>query len=147
MNKFISIIFALGVLSGCTNTGAPDAAENSIAQVMATQQQAWNDGDLKAFMQGYWPSEELRFASGDSYRFGWQTTLDNYIKGYPDKATMGQLKFELIDIDLVSDEVAIVFGRWHLTRASDQPHGLFTLVFEQKDGRWLITKDHTSSAK
>ncbi|MDP2560411.1 nuclear transport factor 2 family protein [Psychrobium sp. 1_MG-2023] len=151
--SLISLVSAFALL-GCANTAptnpsteTKESTAQSIRQVMANQQQAWNSGNLTAFMQGYWQSDKLRFASGNSYRFGWQSTLDNYIKGYPDKATMGQLKFDIIDINQVSDDVAIVFGRWHLTRENDQPKGLYTLLFEKKNGQWLITQDHTSSAK
>ena len=129
---------------------APQAHANpaqAIKQVMANQQDAWNKGDLKAFMAGYWHSDKLRFASGNSYRHGWQTTLDNYIKGYPDRATMGHLTFDIIEIETLSADVALVFGHWQLATEKGLPQGLFTLVFRKINGQWLITRDHTSSAK
>lgn len=122
-------------------------ATNAIKDVIAAQQIAWNNGNLPAYMAGYWQSDKLRFASGNSYRHGWQATLDNYIKNYPDTATMGQLKFDIIEIEQLSDDAALVFGHWKLTRAKDQPQGLFTLVFRKFDNQWLITRDHTSSAQ
>ena len=157
MTKIIITLLALALLNGCSSSSDPlilkapqtlqTSAQERIRQVITAQQHAWNNGDLDGFMQGYWRSDSLRFASGNTYRFGWQTTLDNYKKNYPNKATMGRLTFDLIDIDQVSDKVAIVFGRWKLIRDNDQPQGLFTLVVEKKDGHWLITRDHTSSAK
>jgi len=122
-----------------------DDSESQIRQVLATQQQAWNNGDLEQFMQGYWHSEKLRFASGNSFRFGWQTTLANYQKNYPDRATMGKLSFDIIDVKMIAKQHALVFGRWHLQRETDTPNGLFSLTFEKIDGDWRITQDHTSS--
>ena len=141
---FLTVLFSANLFAHNDNN---HQAENSIRAVMAAQQAAWNTGNLTEFMAGYWQSDTLRFASGDSYRHGWQTTLDNYIKGYPDAATMGQLKFDIIDIEQLSDNAALVFGRWQLTRTKDQPQGLFTLVFRKFGKQWLITRDHTSSAK
>ncbi len=142
--KIMSALMLFVALTGFASA-KETSAEQQIRSVLANQQQAWNNGDIDGFMQGYWKSDKLRFASGNKFRHGWQATLDNYKKSYPDKATMGQLKFTLIDIDVVSNDVALVFGRWHLTRDKDQPQGLFTLVFERKGQQWLVTRDHTSS--
>lgn len=126
---------------------AGNAAETEIRAVMAAAEDGWNGGDLEAYMVGYWKSEDLRFASGGSVTRGWETTLARYGKGYPDRATMGKLTFSDMDITLLSDDAAYVFGSWRLDRAEDAPHGLFTLVFRRMDGGWRIVHDHTSSAE
>jgi ketosteroid isomerase-like protein len=59
---------------------------------------------------------------------------------------MGELTFDVIDVDVLGPDAALVFGAWSLKRADDRPHGLFTLVFRNIDGRWVIVADHTSSA-
>jgi len=146
MNKIFSGLIVLCFLSANTIVHAESlTSESQIRHVLSQQQKAWNDGNLEQFMQGYWQSEKLRFASGNSFRFGWKTTLANYQKNYPDRATMGQLAFDIIDINLIAQQHAIVFGRWHLQREKDTPNGLFSLTFEKISGQWLITQDHTSS--
>lgn len=142
-------IFALALLSQFVVPPQVKAANvnDSIREVMSAQQSAWNRGDLTAFMAGYWRGENLRFASGNSYRHGWQATLDNYIKGYPNQAAMGKLAFDIIEIEQIGQDAALVFGHWRLTREKDAPQGLFTLLFRKFGSRWLITRDHTSSAK
>ncbi len=117
----------------------------AIKQVLAAQSAAWNRGDIDAFMQGYWKSDELRFASGGTITYGWQTTLERYKNHYPDKATMGTLAFTIQDVNVLSPSAAVVFGRWELTREKDKPWGLFTLTFRKIDGAWVIVSDHTSS--
>ena len=117
-----------------------------IKQVLNEQAIAWNNGNLEAYMAGYLQSNSLRFASGGNVSYGWQTTLNRYQKGYPDKATMGKLVFSNIDIELISAEAAIVFGKWELERKADHPWGLFTLIFKKTDEGWRIAHDHTSSA-
>lgn len=127
----------------CRGSG-PDAA--AVCAVLQAQQTAWNAGDIPGFMEGYWQSEALRFASGGTVTTGWQATLDRYLARYGDDAAMGDLVFSGVDVDQLSSDRAIAFGRWQLLRESDAPSGLFTLVFAKTDGAWVIVHDHTSSA-
>ena len=117
---------------------------DDIAQVMTEQEAAWNRGDLEAYMQGYWHSDKMRFVSNGKFRYGWDETLAAYKQHYPDKATLGQLKFTIKDIKMLSNYAALVVGRWELTREKDSPKGVFTLLFEKIDDKWVITHDHSS---
>jgi len=121
------------------------APADDIQQLLAGQSAAWNRGDLDGFMQGYWKSDRLRFASGGKITSGWQTTLERYKKSYPDKAAMGTLTFSELDITLLAPDAAIAFGRWELAREKDQPWGLFTLTLRRTADGWRIVHDHTSS--
>lgn len=121
------------------------AIKTEITNLLAAQDAAWNAGDIDTFMQDYWKSGELRFASAGNVNRGWQATMDGYKTRYPDKATMGKLSFTDLEIKVLSHEYAQVFGRWKLERENDEPGGLFTLLFHKIDGKWLIVSDHTSS--
>ena len=57
---------------------------------------------------------------------------------------MGSLAFEDLDVRVLSEHAAMVFGRFRLTRESDEPTGLFTLLVERHGEQWLIVADHTS---
>jgi len=115
----------------------------NIVTVMNKQIAAWNRGDLEGFMQGYWKSDSLLFVSAKP-TYGWQATLDNYKRGYPDKAAMGILSFDIIKVDVLDDKNAFVFGAWHLKREKDNPGGYFTLLFKKIKGEWKVVVDHTS---
>jgi len=70
---------------------------NSIEKVIDLLNQQvvdWNNGNLESFMEGYIKSDELQFIGSKGVTYGWEKTLANYKKAYPDKATMGQLSFE-----------------------------------------------------
>jgi ketosteroid isomerase-like protein len=121
-------------------------AEADILAVMRAAEDGWNAGDLEAYMVGYWRSEDLRFASGGDVARGWETTLARYTRGYPDRDAMGKLTFSDMDVTLLADDAAYVFGRWRLDRAEDAPEGLFTLIFRKTDAGWRIVHDHTSAA-
>jgi len=120
--------------------------KQAILKLLANQQQAWNKADVDGFMQGYWKSDSLMFVGKTGPVYGWQTTLDNYKKRYPGKAAMGQLAFTVIKLQLLDPENAFMLGGWHLTRASGDIGGYFTLWFRKIDGEWKIVCDHTSSS-
>lgn len=131
--------------SGLGAAAAPDD-ERAIRAVLAAQAEAWNRGDIDAFMQGYAPSADLRFASGDTVTRGWQPTLQRYRARYADRAAMGRLAFDGLEIERLGDDAALVFGHWTLAREADRPHGLFTLLLRRTPSGWKITRDHTSAA-
>ncbi|MFD1258711.1 YybH family protein [Mucilaginibacter terrae] len=118
---------------------------NAILKVIEDQRLAWNRGDLEGYMQGYWHSDSLLFVGRTGPQYGWQTTLYNYKKGYPDKAAMGQLTFDLLKVDLLGKTNAFVLGAWNLKRENDAPGGYFTLLLRKIRGVWLVVSDHSSS--
>jgi hypothetical protein len=130
-------------LAGC----GPDeaAVEAEVREVIRQGEAAWNAGSIEGYMETYWKSPDLRFASGGGVTYGWQETLDRYLKRYPDRAAMGRLEFSDLDIRVVSDEAAVAFGTWRLFREHDEPHGLFTLLLRRFPEGWRIVHDHTSS--
>jgi ketosteroid isomerase-like protein len=146
---YMKLIFATTfVLLIAVTTFAQSAAQkekiaSDIKAVMNEQAVAWNRGDLEGFMTGYWKSEQLVFVSSRVTR-GWQPTLDNYKKSYPDKAAMGTLSFTDLEVTVLSKDAATVLGSWALKREKDEPKGKFTLIFRKfKDG-WRIVHDHTT---
>ena len=147
------VVLAALLLACCTlgcraadSEQAYDAAdEAAIRAVLAQQEQAWNRGDIEAFMEGYVQTDSLRFASAGTERRGWQATLDRYHEAYPDRAAMGTLTFDLRDVRLLTPRWGVVFGAYQLERAEDRPSGLFTLLFEKRPEGWRIVHDHTSA--
>jgi len=105
---------------------------------------AWNKGDLETFMQPYWKNDSLMFIGKSGITYGWQHTLDNYKKGYPDKTAMGELSFTIIKTEKLSSRNFYVVGKWHLKRTIGDVSGHFTLLFKKIGGRWLIVSDHSS---
>ncbi|MFZ5843928.1 MAG: YybH family protein [Pseudomonadota bacterium] len=138
-----ALIFILFLLF---SAGANADAETDIRHVLSAQQNAWNQGDIAGYMQGYWQSPQLRFASGGSITHGYDETLQRFSARYADRAAMGRLEFEILELLLTGEQHAMVFGRWTLHRASDKPSGLFTLLLQKFPDGWKITRDHTSSA-
>lgn len=115
-----------------------------ILKLLEDQRQAWNRGDLVEYMQGYSKSDSLLFVGKSGPKYGWETTLANYKKGYPDKKAMGLLSFDIKEVRMISADHAFVLGAWHLKRENDDPKGYFTLIVKKIRGEWKVIADHSS---
>lgn len=145
MNKFRFFVVILTTLLGCNAIKTDhDAAELEIRSVMLKQEQCWNNADLECFMIGYLETDSLVFVGRRGLTHGWQSTLDNYKKSYPDPQAMGKLKFELIKFTPLGKEHILVIGKYTLTRQLDEPSGYFSLVWQKIAGKWVIIADHSS---
>jgi hypothetical protein len=157
MYNFLVIVgFSLAALSCTTaekNTSVADEPQinkeealSLIKSKMGIQEEAWNTGDLNGFMQSYWQSDSLLFLGKSGISFGWQTTLDNYVKGYSSPEEMGQLTFENEVIRFIDIKTVQVIGKWHLKRTGDLDNleGHYSLIWKKKKGNWVIISDHSS---
>ena len=115
-----------------------------INRLMEEQEEAWSAGDLEDFMEHYWKSDSLVFIGKSGVNYGWQTTLENYRDSYPDKAAMGELTFENLSIEKLSDKHTFVIGKWHLKRSEGDLSGHYSLLWKKIDGEWKIVSDHSS---
>ena len=142
------VVFLL-LLSAQTSASPNDRSAKTIAairSVLDAQRDAWNRGDLEGYMDGYDRSPDIEFVGGDTITHGWQTVLERYQKNYSSREKMGVLTFSEVEINVLSKDAALVLGRWRLKRASDEPHGTFSLLFRRKKAGWRIVHDHSSSA-
>lgn len=136
-----TLLFFLAVIINPIQT---DPDEKIILKKLEVQTQCWDAGDLECFMEGYWKSEELMFV-GSKITYGWQETLERYKTSYPNAASRGKLKFDILKTSRVSDAVYFVVGKYHLTRKIGDASGTFTLIWKKIDGDWFIVADHTSA--
>lgn len=119
--------------------------ENEIKSVLERQANNWNRGDINKFMEDYWHSDSLQFVGKDEILYGWQATLDRYLRTYSNKELMGNLEFSNLKIDVLSDSAAFVLGRWDLKRPlKGDVGGYFSLLLKKIDNSWKIVIDHTS---
>lgn len=108
---------------------------------MDAQSQAWSEGDLEAFMEGYWKSDSLKFYGKSGLTKGWDQTLANYKKGYPTRDHIGKLRFVINDMTQLEDNSYYVMGEYHLTRTVGDANGVFLIIFKRINGDWKIVAD------
>jgi len=142
MKRILSFFIVSMLIAGSIQGQSKD--EKAILKLLSEQDAAWNSGDLEGFMKGYWKSDSLMFIGKSGITYGWQKTLDNYKKGYPDTAAMGKLNFEYIEMKQLSVNYFFVVGKWHLTRTIGNLDGVFTLLLRKINNVWVIVKDHSS---
>ena len=121
-----------------------DRNARAILDLLDTQTAAWNKGDLQAFMKGYWENDSLRFIGKSGITYGWNNTLANYKRGYPDTAAMGKLNFTILVVKKLSPRYYEVVGKWYLKRSIGDASGHYTLLLRKIKGSWVIVSDHSS---
>jgi len=129
------------------SAGEADSIRTAIEAVLRAQEEAWNRGDIDAFVDYYWKSDELTFSSGGKTTRGWTDTLNRYRTRYPTPEKMGHLMMSKLEITPLGREAALVLGQWNLARESEPLAGNFSLVLRKIGDRWLIIHDHTSRAE
>ena len=145
---FASLLGALWVAA----SGRPaaetlkEADRAAIVAVLTSQQNDWNKGDIRGFMAGYWNSPELTFAGTRGFTRGWRPVMARYEKNYADKAAMGTLDFQELELRSLGPDSALVLGKWHVQRQAGDIGGIFTLVFQRFHGGWRIVHDHTTQS-
>ena len=142
MKQVILLITTIFLLTFSSIAQTNDKA--LVLKTLSDQQTAWNKGNIEAYMQGYWQNDSLMFIGKSGITYGWQQTLNNYKKNYPDTAAMGKLQFDFIEIKRLSVNYFFVVGKWHLTRTIGNIGGSFTLLFRKIKNKWVIIRDHSS---
>lgn len=127
-----------------TLISAQNKDEQIIRSILANQTREWNKGNIEAFMQGYWKSDSLLFVGKNGPSYGFQTTLQNYQKNYPDTVTMGKLTFNILKAEQLSADHYFVLGNWMLKRSIGDVSGYYTLLFRKIRNQWVIVSDHSS---
>lgn len=142
-NSYMKIVILLTfLLCGTIAKGQSDEAD--IRGLLASQTTAWNKGDIAGFMQTYQQHDSLLFIGKSGVTRGWQQTLDNYKRGYPDKDAMGTLSFDILELRPLSAEYYFVVGKWMLQRKAGNLSGHYTLLLRKINGTWKIVADHSS---
>jgi hypothetical protein len=141
MKRMNMVIAALFFISSASSQSKDELA---IRNILNQQSIAWSSGDKESFMQPYWHNDSLMFIGRSGVTYGWQKTLENYKKNYPDAAAMGKLDFTIINIKRLSPLYYSIVGKWHLARTIGDLNGYFTLLFKKINNSWMIISDHSS---
>jgi ketosteroid isomerase-like protein len=141
MKKYLLPLLLFLALNG----SAQQNDEEQIRSILAAQAQSWNCGDLKGFMKGYWQNDSLMFIGKNGITYGYEQTLANYRKNYPDMDDMGELQFTFVKLQPLGTDAYFVVGKWYLKREKKgDVGGHFTLLFRKINNTWVIVADHSS---
>jgi uncharacterized protein (TIGR02246 family) len=148
----IVVVICLAAIWASGGCWAQEGDEATIRAVLTAQVEAWNRGDVPAFMQTYEHSPETTFI-GANIGKGYEKILERYQKAYSSKEQMGTLTFNDLEVRMLPGscgkaEFAVVTGRFHLERTqkgeAKKDDGIFSLVWRKGPQGWKIVLDHTS---
>jgi uncharacterized protein (TIGR02246 family) len=136
------------LISACAPS--PSRVGDSAAEVRTVWNagvEAWNRGDLDAFMTVYWNSPDLVFFSNKAETRGWQQTLDRYRATYKSEGRqMGMLDFPQLEFKVLGPEVVLARGQWRLKMPDGKEStGMTSVTFLKLPEGWRIVHDHSSS--
>ncbi len=139
------VMAAVSLTAAMPSQAGPVEDRAAILQMIAQMERSWNRGDFKGYMAGF-KNPDVVFVSGGKFQDGWQGTLDHYVRDYgASPATRGTLHFYDMKVDMLSNDAAMLVGRYHLDRAGRSTEGVNTRLFRKVDGRWRITLNHVSA--
>ncbi len=142
--RLASLLISLAIAGCAARAFGPDD-DRAVRAVLDAQRDAWNRGDLDAYMNGYARRDDLVFTSGGAIRRGWQETYAKYKAKYGGSPeTMGHLAFEILSVQALGADGAIVLGRWTLTGTPQAGAGVFSVAMTRTSDGWRIVHDHTS---
>ena len=138
------VLFIVGIVLTFTTT-AKKKDLKAITNVLAVQAAEWNKGNVAAYMKGgYWENDSLLFIGSKGPVYGYEPTLKNYLRSYPDAAHTGHLTLTLLNSKRLSAKYYFVVGKWQLERSAGNVGGYFTLLFKKVKRHWVIIADHSS---
>jgi ketosteroid isomerase-like protein len=129
-------------------------ARERAVELLELQSAAWNRGDLAGFASAY--ADDAVFVSPTGLTRGRAAVLERYRVRYPDRAAMGTLAFEIVEMkDVWGPEVTplgdatpgaihgmSVVARWTLRREGAAATSGHTLLVLQRSGDdWRISHD------
>jgi|GEM_PF-2039396 hypothetical protein len=110
--------------------------------ILEKQESDWNQGNMKGFLSAYWDSDTLRFVSVRGIHYG-KERLQNHLKTtFPDTASMGTLSYDVVHIDLIGDNDALLTGKWLRKNDKKFRGGYFSILLRKLQGKWQIVAEH-----
>ncbi len=141
------LVASLAAAARADQIGPPQGrTARDLTAVLKAQADAWNRGDLKAFMTAYVRSADMTYTAAGKVVYGYDALEKRYKKRYGGTPqTMGRLRFDDIAVSELGAEHALMMGRWFLHRdGRDDIDGVFSLVWRKTPAGWKILHDHSS---
>lgn len=144
-----AVLLVAAIMLAPRTIAAQGASEDAaIRAVLATQQAAWNKGDLDTFVTTYKNSPGILFI-GSKVSKGYAAMVARYHEAYPTKEKMGELSFSEVEVQPLGPGFATATGKFHLKRTAaggGDSGGSWMLVLEKTPRGWKIVRDVTIPA-
>jgi uncharacterized protein (TIGR02246 family) len=119
--------------------------EAAIRSVLTAQGEAWNRGDLSAYLSSVARDDRTRHIFNDEITVGYAAIEARFRARYPDPRKMGTISYSDLDVSVLASDAASAFAHWTFQHDGKTFAGVFTLIFRQLDGEWVIFHDHSTA--
>ena len=145
MNKvqlWLSLIFSILMLQP-PSLFAQSKEVNEIIQLMRVEEQAWNSGDIEAYVDLYAPEDSARMIYSTGAVYGKENILAFYKKYWP-KEKMGKLTLTHDSVERISDTYYFVSGYFNVSYPTGKEiKGRFSGLVKKINGKWYLYTDHS----
>jgi len=139
MRAFISVLILLFSVVLYADT------KSEIATLLEDQDKAWNRGDLDGFVKPYDDTGKLVFIGSSGVIRDPQALKEKYEKKYKVAgADFGKLTFSDLQVEELSKDLALAWGRWQVEAKGRKSSGWFSLILQKTAKGWRILHDHSS---
>ena len=137
-----AIVAGLAFASCVTASAADDEA--ALRHLLRESADAFNAGDLQGHLADY--DESVTFMTRNGPRPGVAPIEKAFRERYfKDGKPKQQLRFEQENVRLLSDDVALVTGRYMLSGGGEPDlSGWFTTIWKRTPKGWKVVHDHSS---
>jgi len=150
-NRFcLDIVRTLAFLLILTSTSARadrNGDETAVRAVILGLEQSWNAADMDTYLAAYRQDESMSLTYGASVVQGWDALATLFRTSYPDEARMGKFTINSLDVTLIEQHAAIVYGSFTHVFIEETIIGGFSHVLVRERGRWKIQHERTSRAE
>lgn len=146
MNYLLRCTLLLSILI-CSTTliHAQSKDVKDIIALMRTEEEAWNRGDIEAYVNLYAPGDSTRmiYNGATGITRGKDSILAFYKKYWP-KERMGTLRLQHDGIEKISKQFYYVSGFFNVSYPSGKAvNGRFSGLVKKIKGRWYLYTDHS----
>jgi uncharacterized protein (TIGR02246 family) len=111
-----------------------------VVKIILAQQNAWNKGDLDAYLSHYKDAPDTQAVLANLVR-GIDAVRSAYKQNFPNKDSMGTIEDTDIEVRALGDNYALATGKYHLNRpkkSGGPVEGTFMEIFEKTANGWQI---------
>jgi len=146
------LCFPLALAAAPARGQAPDQLftatheQLDVTKVLLAQQDAWNKGDLNAYLARYKDAADTIAILAGPVR-GLADIRAAFHINFPKSEAMGNLEQSEVEVRELGPNFALAIGKYHLSRSKKyggETEGTFTDVFEKTDKGWLVIFSQTS---
>jgi hypothetical protein len=140
---FLGIVIFFAVSGHSIKALAQSKDEKAIMEVMQKEIEYWNSGNIEGYVSLYAPVDSVRMIYTQGATYGRDSILAFYKKYWP-KERMGQLSFDGVRLERISNDYYFNSGFFHVKLPDGRMiNGRFSGLMRKIKGKWYIYTDHS----